>query len=163
MNKTRLVVYGGLLSLLIAVGLAWRHFGSPYRNTDYIPSDLTDSHKALQAQLSSEDLELIRAMKSEDETVELHHGLGRWLRNAWLYPNGSRLSTYFNTLGIQHTDDMSAIILDTFWCKLHGQPFRLEERVKFYQDYWKNPENTVMPNKSLQRTLPSQHRAGQRR
>jgi hypothetical protein len=35
---------------------------------------------------------------------------------------------------------MSGIILDTFWCHLKGKPHRLEERITYYQEYWKSME-----------------------
>jgi hypothetical protein len=39
--------------------------------------------------------------------------------------------------GIFHPDDMSGIILDSFWRHLHSQPIKLEEQTAYYQEYWK--------------------------
>jgi hypothetical protein len=36
---------------------------------------------------------------------------------------------------VEHPDDMSGILLDTFWCKLNGKPLRLEERVETIKEY----------------------------
>ena len=75
-------------------------------------------------------------MKStEEEMINYHHGLGTWLRNNWL-GGESQLLQFFNELGIQHRDDMSGIILDSYWRKLHGKPIDLEGQVQHYQDYW---------------------------
>jgi hypothetical protein len=77
-------------------------------------------------------------------------GLGLDMRNGWGLWNGSRLARYFNRLGIYAPDDMSAIILDTFWCRLHQQPISLDERVAFYQAYWKanaDPPSTALSPK----------------
>lgn len=68
--------------------------------------------------------------------VRYHHGLGMWMRNEWGLWGGSRLAAYFNGIGIYHPDDMSAIILDSYWRKLHGKPIDLESQVKRYQEYW---------------------------
>ena len=38
---------------------------------------------------------------------------------------------------------MSGIILDTFWCKLHNKPFRLQERIKFFQAFWKSAQKPI--------------------
>jgi hypothetical protein len=105
----------------------------------YIPKDLDDGHRELKNMLPKE---LISEMKrgTEDDMVQYHSGLGMWLRNNWGLWKGSRLSEYFNNIGIYHPDDMSGIILDTFWCHLKGKPHRLEERITYYQEYWKSME-----------------------
>ena len=40
-------------------------------------------------------------------------------------------------LGFSHPDDMSDVILQTFWCKHHRRDFNLEERADYCQAYWK--------------------------
>ena len=42
-----------------------------------------------------------------------------------------------DNLGIYHPDDMSGIILDSYHRYLTGKEIKLEEQIKFYQDYWK--------------------------
>ncbi len=106
----------------------------------YIPKDLDDAHRQLEKLLPAKELRRVRAMKSEDDMIVYHMGLGTGLRNDWGLWRGSRLARYFNALGIRHPDDMSGIILDTFWCKIHDRPFRLEAKIKYYQDYWQKME-----------------------
>jgi len=108
--------------------------------TTYIPTNLDDAHQELEKMLSARELERIMAMTNEDMMIEYHMGLGMGLRNQWGLWRGSRLARYFNELDIHNADDMSGIILETFWCKLHDQPFRLDERVRFYQAYWRSME-----------------------
>ncbi len=110
------------------------------REKTRIPKDLDDAHRELGRLFSSAEIERIRAMPEERDMIEYHMGLGVYLRNEWGLWKGSRLSEYFNTLGIGHPDDISGIILDTFWCKLHDQPFRLQERTAYYQEYWRSVE-----------------------
>ena len=74
--------------------------------------------------------------------IEYHMGLGLWLRNNWGLWHESRLARYFDQLGIYHADDMSGLILETFWCKLHDQPFKIEDRASESQEYWKSMEKT---------------------
>lgn len=54
--------------------------------------------------------------------------------------DGNRVPTTLAEAHRKHPDDMSGIILDTFWCKLHHQPFRFDERAKYYQEYWRSME-----------------------
>ena len=83
-------------------------------------------------------LALVRDMRyrPESEMVVHHQGLGRWLRNNWGLWAGSRLSKYFNDLGIEHPDDMSAIILDSFWRHLNDRPLDLQAQIAYYKAYW---------------------------
>jgi hypothetical protein len=66
-----------------------------------------------------------------------HFGLGLWMRNTWELWGGSRLSRYFNSLGIQHADDMSGIILTSYYRYLSKKDIDLEGQVQYYQNYWR--------------------------
>ncbi len=101
-----------------------------------IPKNLDDCFVQLEKILQPADLEKMK-VGSEKDMILYHRSLGLWMRNNWGLWSGSRLKQYFNELGIHHPDDMSGIILDSFWRHLHGQPIRLEEQIKSYQDYWK--------------------------
>ena len=84
---------------------------------------------------------------TEDDMTQYHMGLGMWMRNNWGLWGGSRLAAWFNAQGINHPDDMSGIILDSFWRYLNGKPIKLDEQVKYYQGYWKKQE-TIQPEDS---------------
>lgn len=104
----------------------------------YIPKDLEDCFRELNKNLRPEDIEKI---KSGEITVSsMHFGLGMGLRNRWELWGGSRLAKYFNSIGINHPDDMSGIILESYVRKLRGEPLLLEEQVKFYQEYWEEAQ-----------------------
>jgi hypothetical protein len=47
------------------------------------------------------------------------------------------LAKWFNRHGIVHPDDMSGIILTSYWRRLNGKPIALASQVKYFQDYWK--------------------------
>ncbi|MES2460743.1 MAG: DUF6794 domain-containing protein, partial [Armatimonadota bacterium] len=38
--------------------------------------------------------------------------------------------------GIHHPDDMSGILLTSFWRSLNGKPLLLEAQIQEYQAYW---------------------------
>lgn len=101
----------------------------------YIPKDLEDCFKELKSMLYP-DLIKEMTMGTENDMIKYHHGLGMWIRNNWGLWSESRLKEYFNELGIQHPDDMSGIILDSFWRHLNNKPIELEEQIKYYQEYW---------------------------
>ena len=101
-----------------------------------IPTTLAEAHAELERDFPAEELKKIDAMKSEDEMIEYHFGLGMGIRNSWGLWGGSPLSKHMQELGFTHADDMSGVILETFWCKRHGKPFRLKERAAEYAAYW---------------------------
>ena len=102
----------------------------------YVPEDLEDAFVELKKMLSPALLNEMR-LKSEEDMIGYHHGLGTWLRNNWGLWAGSRLAQYFRQLGVNHPDDMSGIILTSFWRHLHSQPVRLDEQVESCKEYWR--------------------------
>lgn len=102
----------------------------------YIPTDLNDCFVQLKKLLKPEDINNMRN-STEDDMIMYHLGLGMWMRNNWGLWGGSRLARWFNAQGIKHPDDMSGIILDSFWRHLNNKPIKLDEQIKYYQDYWR--------------------------
>lgn len=75
---------------------------------------------------------------SESEFLRgAHFGLGMWMRNNWGLWKGKTLAKYFYSIGVYHPDDMSAVILASYYRELHGQDWKVDEQVQYYQDYWK--------------------------
>jgi hypothetical protein len=102
----------------------------------YIPKDLDDCFEELKKMFDDSDFKDFVENSKEEDMVLQHHFLGRWLRNNWGLWQGSRLQDWFKEKGIHHADDMSAIILDSFWRHTHDKPIKLDEQIKHYQDFW---------------------------
>jgi hypothetical protein len=81
----------------------------------------------------------------EAEMIRLHFTAGMFLRNAWGLWKGSPLSLYFNSIGIQHPDDMTGILFTSYWRQRHSQPLRVEDQVRGYQDYWAHVRQAPAP------------------
>lgn len=105
----------------------------------YVPKDLDDSLSELNKLFAPEDIRRIKA-GTEQDMFEYQLGWGAWLRNNWGLWKGSRLAVWFEAQGVPHPDDMSAIILDSYWRRLHSRPVKFEEQVKYYRDFWKKAE-----------------------
>jgi len=95
-----------------------------------LPMSLSDAHDRLTRLLA--DSTLAKMQKGNEEDMILYHlTLGRWIRNKWgLWRHNSGLSRFFDSAGVRHPDDMSGIILNTFWCKLNNRPMMLDERIQ---------------------------------
>ncbi|HKQ46666.1 MAG TPA: DUF6794 domain-containing protein [Phycisphaerae bacterium] len=115
----------------------------------YVPADLEECFTELKRMLTPE---LVAEMKADpDEKLIVHHfGLGLWIRNNWGLWGNSRLAKYFESHGVHHPDDMSGIILTSFWRRLNNQPLRFEEQIEFYQTYWKKQREIAATQKDDQ-------------
>ena len=132
--KRSLISVAVFFLLYVGACFLWNSPSSPYQYGHYIPADLNDAHAQLMGLFPAKELDAIRASTSEDFMVNYHLGLGMGIRNTWALWGGSRLSRYFNRMGVYHPDDMSGIILTTFWRKLHNRPMGLEELVAGYRE-----------------------------
>jgi hypothetical protein len=101
----------------------------------YIPKDLHDCFIELKKMLPVDFVEELRKGK-EGDLIQYHLTLGMWIRNHWGLWKGSRLADYFKSRDVRHPDDMSAIILTSFWRHLNGQPIGFEEQSEVYREYW---------------------------
>ena len=96
-------------------------------------------HSELEKILDKETLAQIDSYESQEKMVLLHHSLGMYLRNEYgLWSGDSELYRYLYDLGLRHPDDMSSVILESFWCKRHNVQFDIKAKVQFYEEYWQN-------------------------
>jgi hypothetical protein len=104
-------------------------------NPDKIPRDLDSAINLLVNDLKEEDREFIK----NNESISLHHGLGRSIRNAWnLWDKETHLVQWFiKNLGICHADDISGIIFTGVWQKVLNQYFDPLKEVERYHRHWK--------------------------
>jgi hypothetical protein len=112
-----------------------------------IPGDLDEAFAELDRMLPAEIVEEMRT-GTEDDMVVYHFGLGMWMRNNWGLWGGSKLEEHLTALGLEHPDDMSAVILESYWRKLNSKPLALEDKVQYYQAYWREwsfPESLACP------------------
>lgn len=101
------------------------------------PHNLGEAAKALDYIITPEDKERFEGWSEEKFVCYLHHLLGRWIRNNWgLWNEDNKLHKWFKALGIWHADDMSGIILTTYYRKTHNMHMELGEQIKHYKKYW---------------------------
>lgn len=84
-------------------------------NGHYIPENVEDCLLTLNKILKEKDIETLKKLKSREDVIEFHHGLGTWLRNNWGLWGGSRLQQYLLRKGLDHPDNMSHLILEFYY------------------------------------------------
>jgi hypothetical protein len=72
---------------------------------------------------------------AESVAYRYHDSLGRWIRNNWGLYQGGPLCNDLRARGLVHADDMSGVILTSFWRQLHDQPLKMKEQVSRYQKF----------------------------
>lgn len=105
-----------------------------------LPKNLDEAIEFLINDCPSEEAEHLKKWASLSELVavtDIHLGAGMRLRNNLNLWHGNDLTKWFNSIGISHADDMSAIIHTSIHRKLNNKKINLEEQVKRYQNYWK--------------------------
>lgn len=111
----------------------------------YIPKDIEDSFKQINTFWADSTKTKLMKLTEDEFSGRLHMGFGMWIRNNWQLWGGSRLSAYFNKKGIEHPDDMSGIILDSYYRYLNKQDIKLDEQIQFYTEYWeKSKQNEIV-------------------
>lgn len=103
----------------------------------YIPKDMEDCFLQINSYWSDSTKKQVKQWNENEFTAKVHLGFGMWLRNNWQLWQGSRLSAYFNSMGVNHPESISAIILTSYHRKLTGKAIMLEEQVKSEKEFWK--------------------------
>lgn len=116
-------------------------------NGIYIPKDLEDCFVQINSFWNDSTKIQVKNWEEREFVGKVHLGFGMWMRNNWQLWGGSRLSKYFNDLGIYHPDDMSGIILNSYHRHLNDKEIKLEEKIKYYQDYWENSKKVELNRK----------------
>jgi hypothetical protein len=104
----------------------------------YIPKDLQDCFRLIDSFWNDSTKLKVKNWTEDEFSARVHLGFGMSIRNSWQLWGGSRLSKYFNNLGIYHPDDMSGIIFHSYHRYLTGGEIKLDEQIKYYKGYWDN-------------------------
>jgi len=106
------------------------------------PKNLEQCFEALNILLFPEDVQEIKN-GTEKDMCKYHFFLGMWIRNNWgLWKKNSKLYDYFKGMGLWHADDMSSVILDSYYRNLNNLPLGLDKQIEAYKKYWKEYPHT---------------------
>lgn len=122
-------------------------FSTDSINGIYIPKNLDDCFIQINSFWNDSTKTQVKNWKEDEFASKVHLNFGMWMRNNWQLWGGSRLSKFFNNIGIHHPDDMSGIILCSYHRYLNNENIELVEQVKHYQDYWENTKKANINRK----------------
>ena len=70
-----------------------------------------------------------------------HFGAGLFIRNNYnLWSEKSELNKLFKKYGVDHPDDMSGLIMETYLRAKNGHPFKLDQLIKLNQGFYKSKD-----------------------
>ena len=84
-----------------------------------------------------QDQESLKEQTEEEllgETNKAVDGPGMWLRNRWGFYDGSRLSAYFRKIGLSYPEDLSGIVLKSFYDDLHGKELDIKAMFIYFKE-----------------------------
>ena len=106
------------------------------KNTDMKkqkPKNLTECIQMLDHILKKEDKEKAKTLTESEFLIETYFGTGMGIRNEWIRSGNPELVTFFLDQGVKHPDDMSAIILTSYYRHLLGKEIDFEGQISAYK------------------------------
>jgi hypothetical protein len=119
--------------------------------------NLQKCYDILDEMLDDETIQEIMEMKKEDSMIEYHFSIGMYIRNYWLrhgtFEMHELLSRELKLTSFKfQLDDISSIILETYWYYLHNKKIDIE---KIYNKYGYSYLSASIPkiNENIQKDI----------
>ena len=106
------------------------------KNTDMKkqkPKNLTECIQMLDHILKKEDKEKAKTLTESEFLIETYFGTGIGIRNEWIRSGNPELVKFFSDEGIKHPDDMSAMILTSYYRHLLGKEIDFEGQISVHK------------------------------
>lgn len=103
----------------------------------YIPMDLNDCFKQLDKLMDNEVREKFLSFSDEEVDARTHGSLGVWLDAKWSLRLGSRISAYFNKMGVPHPDYMVGLVIRSYHRHLNKRDLDLKKQLSEFKEMWK--------------------------
>jgi hypothetical protein len=105
-----------------------------------IPTTLEEAFDVLDEIIFPDERDLVLEYSEEMWRAQSYR-MGGWLRNTWkFWEKEGPLYEWFVDYGITHADDMSGIVLLSYWRHKNGKSQDVEGQVQHYLDYWDKRE-----------------------
>ena len=97
------------------------------------PKNLTECIQMLDHILKKEDKEKAKTLTESEFLIETYFGTGMGIRNEWIRSGNPELMKFFLDEGVKHPDDMSAMILTSYYRHLLGKEIDLEGQISAHK------------------------------
>jgi hypothetical protein len=103
-----------IIFVLITSFIAFGQIKSSYMKKEK-PKNLTECIQMLDKNLKKQDKEYIKTLTEDEFFMKSHFTLGMGIRNEWIRRGNPELVKFFLDQGVKHPDDMSAMILTSYY------------------------------------------------
>ena len=119
------------------------------KDTKYKPKDFNESLIQLDKLLPDSTKGQIKIMTEEEFMCKSHFSTGTWIRNYWLYNRylfglivtQSDLRKDLQSKKLFNNDDMSSLILRSFYRKLQNKDLQVDQQIKEIHQFYINMNN----------------------
>lgn len=107
-----------------------------------IPKNLEECYLRLE---KLQDIEEWLKESEDTAMAQAHHGIGMWIRNNWgLWKEEGELFNWFKENEINHPDDMSGIILTSFYRYKNNLDIKLNEQFEHTIEYYLTEQERLL-------------------
>ncbi len=101
------------------------------------PKTIDEAVSCLEKKFKKKEKAFYKNLNENDALIEMDSRVGVWIRNEWIrFSKDTTLRSTFHQMGITHADDMSDIIITSYYRKLKNLPLNIESEVKRCKEYW---------------------------
>ena len=97
------------------------------------PKNLIECIQMLDKNLKKQDKEYIKTLTEDEFFMESHFTIGMGIRNEWIRSGNPELVKFFLDQGVKHPDDMSAMILTSYYRHLLGKEIDFEGQISAHK------------------------------
>src|ERR1041384_268286 len=97
-----------------------------------VPNTLDQAFVALDSLLSDQDRSAFMHKPERQAVLDAHFAVGMYIRNYWFRHGGSTLPGVLYRAGARSLDDMSSMVLTSYWRHLNAKPIKLKEQGSCY-------------------------------
>ncbi|OOG61647.1 hypothetical protein B0E46_17010 [Rhodanobacter sp. B04] len=115
-------------------------FAASMASAGEVPNTLPQAFAALDQQLGSQQRDDFKNTPETEAVVKAHTGLGLYIRNAWFRSGHSKLPDELHALGVRSLDDVSSVVLTSYWRHLNGKPLEVEKQCACYAKWWQEQQ-----------------------
>jgi hypothetical protein len=130
-----------LIFLLLSINLFCQEIEE--KDKDYCPKNLTEAIAQLDIIHADSTKHQIISMSENEFLMNTHFTIGLWIRNEWLYDRflgfnigDSELREELFEMGVPTNDDMSGLILRSYYRHLTNQEINVEQQINDIQKYY---------------------------
>jgi Domain of unknown function (DUF6794) len=131
----------------VVAGAYWQYLnGQPIKIERYIaggPNTLEDAFQELDRLLPANTKQIFKSKPEQKAVIDAHFGLAMFIRNEWFRSGRSSLPGRLHSLGARSFDDMSDMILRSYWRHLNGTSIDIEKQGACYERWWQKQRRLI--------------------